>query len=170
MHHDTLVCLRPHGTIILLLLDLQIMSCFFFSKEKIEAILWPVRTALLAFLRNPKAFEIVPTASLPLSQKKKFQQPITHYVCMCKFLFYEQLETWSPCLQEKRRKTYLELWGSILIPRIKWWPDVYSTPLHSPFFPKKKAQVIPFSTSMLCYISLYLYLEQGHTCANLHVC
>jgi hypothetical protein len=34
-------------------------------------------------LRNPKALEIVPTASLSLSlkKKKKFQQPITFYVC-----------------------------------------------------------------------------------------
>jgi hypothetical protein len=156
--------------LILLLLDLQIMSCFFFQRKKskpyydlLERLSWP----FWGIQKHLKLFQ----RRLSLShQKKKFQQPITHYVCMCKFLFYEQLETWSPCLQEKRRKTYLELWGSILIPRIKWWPDVYSTPLHSPFFPKKKAQVIPFSTSMLCYISLYLYLEQGHTCANLHVC
>ena len=96
LHHDTLVCLCPHCTIILLLFDLHIVSCLF-SKKKSKSYYDLLERLFLACLRNPKALEIVPS--------KKKVPTAYHFLCMCKCLFYEQLGTWSPCLQ-KKRKTY----------------------------------------------------------------
>lgn len=80
LHHDTLVCLCPHGTItiILLLFDLRIVSCFVFQKKSksyydlLERLSWPV----WGIQKHLKLFQ----QRLSLS-KKKFQQPITFYVC-----------------------------------------------------------------------------------------
>lgn len=48
LHHDTLFCFCRHGTIILLLFDLHIVSCFFIYKKKsksyyglLERLSWP---------------------------------------------------------------------------------------------------------------------------------
>ena len=137
---------------------------FFFTK-KIEVILWPVRTALLGLFEESKSTW---NCSNSVSLKKKSSNSLSLFMYVQMFILWA---TWNliPMPSEKE-KNLLGIMGFYSYPmHKKWWLDVCSTPLHFLFKKKKKSSGNSFF-HIHVNISLCLYLQQGRTCANLHVC